>query len=381
MLPIVIVGSGLAGYTVARELRKQDQTAPIMLITADDGRVYAKPMLSNALAAGKTAAALATADGDEMRRQLHIDIRPDSRVVAIDSLAHTLTVGGASIGYSKLVLALGADPITPHLAGNGAPEVLTVNDLTDYGRFRAAIHPGQRVAILGAGLIGCEFANDLCGAGYPVTLIHPAATPLNRLLPETAGHAMREALAAAGVDWQGGETATAVDRTPGGYRLTLRSGAFLEAAAVLSAIGLKPRIALAAAAGMRTHRGIVVDRYLQTSAADVYAVGDCAEVEGRVLPFVLPLMHGARALARTLAGEATAVSYPAMPVVVKTPACPVVVAPPEAGTAGEWQVNGEEGGVRALFYDSARQLRGFALTGAAAAQKQTLMRQLPPLMT
>ncbi|HCA26890.1 MAG TPA: FAD-dependent oxidoreductase, partial [Betaproteobacteria bacterium] len=96
--------------------------------------------------------------------------------------------------------------------------------------------------------------------------------------------------------------------------------------------------------------------------------------------FVLPLMHGARALARTLAGEATAVSYPAMPVVVKTPACPAVVAPPETGIAGEWQVNGEADGVRALFYDSARQLRGFALTGAAAAQKQALARQLPPLM-
>ncbi|HCA26053.1 MAG TPA: FAD-dependent oxidoreductase, partial [Betaproteobacteria bacterium] len=287
MLPIVIIGSGLAGYTVARELRKRDRTAPVMLITADDGRVYAKPMLSNALAAGKTAAALATADRDEMQRQLHIDIRHGSRVAAIDPLAHTLMAGGESIGYSKLVLALGADSVAPQVAGSGAADILTVNDLADYERFRAAIHPGQRIAILGAGLIGCEFANDLCGAGYPVALIHPAATPLNRLLPEAAGRAMREALTAAGVDWHGGEKAAAVDHAPGGYRLTLSGGAVVEAGAVLSAIGLTPRIVLAEAAGIRTRRGVVVDRYLQTSAADVYAVGDCAEVAGRVRPFVL----------------------------------------------------------------------------------------------
>jgi rubredoxin-NAD+ reductase len=133
-------------------------------------------------------------------------------------------------------------------------------------------------------------------------------------------------------------------------------------------------------AGLSVNRGIVTDRNLTTSDPDIFALGDCAEVASLVLPYVMPLMKSARALARTLAGEVTSVSYPAMPVMVKTPVCPLVISPPAAGTAGAWEIHDDAEGMRGLFQAADGMLLGLALAGAACAEKQTLTKQLPPVL-
>src|SRR6185295_6964404 len=126
-------------------------------------------------------------------------------------------------------------------------------------------------------------------------------------------------------------------------------GTMLTADVVLSAIGLRPNCELAQAAGLAVNCGIVVDRNLLTSVPDVYALGDCAEVGGLVLPFIMPITHAARALSATLAGKPSPLTYPAMPVLVKTHACPTIVSPPAPGAAGEWQVTQDPEGVRSLY--------------------------------
>ncbi len=377
MNPIIIIGSGLAGYNTAKELRKLDTTTPLIIIAADSAPFYSKPMLSNALASKKTAAAIALNTPEQMAAQLNATVRPHTRIDAIDTAAHTLRIGDETLTYSKLVLALGADQIRLPIAGNGAGDILTVNDIDDYARFRTAIEGKKRVAIIGAGLIGSEFANDLAVAGYGVDVIDIAAQPLGRLLPLEGGALLRDKLAALGVQWHFGTGTKAVDRADGGYRLTLDNGTTLQADIVLSAVGLKPRTALAAAAGIKINRGIVVNRQLETSAADVHALGDCAEIEGLVLPFVMPIMHASRALAQTLAGKNAAVSFPAMPVMVKTPACPTIVSPPPAGAQGAWQTEATGDGVKSLFVDSTGKLLGFALNGNATAERAKLAPQLP----
>ncbi|HEX6007220.1 MAG TPA: FAD-dependent oxidoreductase, partial [Burkholderiales bacterium] len=157
-------------------------------------------------------------------------------------------------------------------------------------------------------------------------------------------------------------------------------GETLQADLVLSAIGLKPKTDLAHAAGLSIRGGIIVDRTLATSDPSIHALGDCAEVDGRVLPFVMPIMHAARALAATLAGKPTPVAYPAMPVLVKTPACPTIVAPPPPGAAGEWVVEHSADGVKSLYRDRAGKLLGFALNGAATAERAKLARELPAVL-
>ena len=380
MSPIVIVGTGLAGYAVAREFRKLDTATPLRLVSRDEASFYSKPVLSNAYAQKKSAEQIALNTARDMGAQLHAVISPNTRVTAIDTAGHVLQIDGESVPYSKLVLAIGADPIRLPLAGDAADAVLSVNDLADYARLRAAAEGARAISIMGAGLIGCEFANDLRGAGFDVDMIDPAPQVLGRLLPSEAAAFLRAALENTGVRFHFGTTVKSVARGAANLDVTLADGTRLSADVVLSAIGLKPRIELGASAGIAVNRGIVTDEFLQTSAQDVYALGDCAEVAGHNLPFVMPIMQAARALAKTLSGAPTAVLYPAMPVLVKTPACPTVVCPPPPGVAGRWQEIVNADGVRALFHDQAGKLRGFALIGAAVKDKQTLVKDIPPLL-
>lgn len=376
--PLVIVGSGLAGYNLAREFRKLDKETPLVVVSRDHAGFYSKPMLSNALAGKKTAATLVMKAAEKMREELNATLYATTELRRLDTAAQTLELAsGETIVYGKLALALGADPIRLPLQGDAEPEVMSVNDLDDYARFAERLEGADTVAILGGGLIGCEFANDLLHRGVAPTVIDVADRLLSRLLPPEASGRLYEKLEAAGVAFRLGVSASRVDRDGAGYQLTLSDGSRLYADRVLSAIGLKPRTALASAAGIAVQRGITTDRLLATSAPHVYALGDCAEVAGLSLPFVLPLMAQTRALAATLAGTPTPVVYPAMPVTVKTPACPTVVCPPLPGAAGSWNVEMDEGGCTARFIAPDGRLLGFALLGAAVSQRQALVVQVP----
>lgn len=379
--PVMIIGSGLAGYAVARELRKLNTEMPVLMLSADHGGFYSKPMLSNALSAGKTPESIINGDAARMAAQLKISIRPHCRVVAVDQSSSAVILSNEEkIRYGSLVLALGADQIRLPLSGNGADKIFTINDLDDYKNFRLALEGKKSVGIIGAGLIGCEFANDLATAGYQVNVIDISTQPLGRLLPPVAGEFLQRKLEAAGVVFHLHATTQSVDQVQDHFRLTFADGKSIESDLILSSVGLRPRTQLAASAGISVNRGIVVDRLLQTRSDRIYALGDCAEVDGKVLPFVMPITHAARALAATLAGNPTLVQYPAMPVLIKTPACPAVVSPPDFNIKGEWQVEADDEGVKALYQDETGHLLGFALLGAATKEKNNLTPQLPPVL-
>lgn len=372
MKPIVIIGSGLAGYSVIRELRKLDRDIPLTLLTRDSGDYYSKPMLSNALAQGKDAAGLVLTRAADMAVQLDITLLAETEVHAIDRANRKLTTTAGELEYGRLVIALGADPIRIPVQGDAAESVVSVNDIADYARFRELLGSKASIAIMGGGLIGCEFANDWAAAGHAVSVIDPGPWPIASLMPEQAGKQLLAPLAALGVDWRFGTSVSRVDHAPSGYLLTLADGAQLQADLVLSAVGLRPRIALAQQAELAVNRGIVVDAHLRSSDANIFALGDCAEIEGKVQPFVLPIMHAARALAKTLAGEETPVVFPAMPVVVKTPAHPVAVLPVARDAVGAWQLRADRDGVKMAFLDSQQCMTGFVLTGRYAAERNEM---------
>ncbi|MBN8430852.1 FAD-dependent oxidoreductase [Microbulbifer salipaludis] len=385
--PLVIIGTGLAGYHLAKEFRKLDQRTPLVLISGDDGTFYSKPLLSASLAHGKTPQQLATASAEAMAKELRAEILVHTHVTDVDRQAQVLTLvsdsGGirAELRYSRLVFATGAHcaPL-PAIEGDGLARLFRVNSLGDYHRFRTALTNRKRVLLIGAGLIGCEFANDLVQAGYQVEVVDLQPWPLANMLPEAAGRDIQQALAQAGVTFHLGTSVARIEHTSAGIRAQLASGDIIEADIALAALGLQPNTSLAEAAGVATNRGIVTDRQLRTSDTGIYALGDCAEVDGHSLYYVAPLTQCARALAQTLAGTPTSVQYGCMPVAVKTTLRPTVVCPPQPGNEGEWQVTATADGVKAEFLNGTGKLLGFALTGSAIAERDALSQRCAPRM-
>lgn len=389
MHPIIIIGSGMAGYTVAREFRKLSPEQELVMVCADDAVNYAKPTLSNAFAGNKAPEQIALGDAAKMAAQLNMRIEAATLVKEIHPESHEITLekNGETITqpYSKLVLAVGANPIRLAIAGDGSDDIHVVNSLTDYRTFRENLskRKDKRVVILGAGLIGCEFANDLLHSNYDVTVIDLAPQPLGRLLPNYVAEAFKTNLEQAGIKFALSTTVEKVTKINDGedYVVTLANGQTLVADIVLSAIGLQPNIALAKDANIQTSRGIITNTLLETSQPDIYAVGDCAEVNGTLLPFVMPIMQQARALAKTLSGQSTAVHYPAMPVAVKTPAAPLTVLPAPLDVEVNWETEEFDDGMLAKATDNTGTLRGFVLLGATAGkQRLTLTKLVPDLI-
>ncbi|MFC6052893.1 pyridine nucleotide-disulfide oxidoreductase [Acinetobacter sp. Ac_877] len=388
MHPIVIIGSGMAGYTVAREFRKLNTEQELVMICADDAVNYAKPTLSNALVGKKAPEQIALGDAEKMSAQLNMRIEKNTWVKSIDAENHLLSIEKdgveSSLTYAKLILAVGANPIRLAISGDASDDIHVVNNLSDYTAFRKQIDQNhdKRVVILGAGLIGCEFANDLQNTDHKVTVIDLATQPLCRLLPAHVASAFKQGLEDTGVKFVLGTTVEKISKAENNsYVVSLANGQSFVADAVLSAIGLQPNIALAKTANIQTARGVITNNQLETNQADIYAVGDCAEVNGTLLPYVMPIMQQARALAKTLNGANTAVHYPAMPVAVKTPAAPLTVLAVPNDLEVTWQTEELDDGMIAKAFDSSDTLRGFVLLGATAAkQRLTLTKLVPDLI-
>jgi len=378
--PVVIVGTGLAGYNLAREFRKLDSETPLLLITADDGRSYSKPMLSTGFGKNKDADGLSMAEPGAMAEQLKAEVRTHTRISGIDPGHKRVWIGEEALNYRDLVLAWGAETVRVPVQGDAADLIFPINDLEDYARFRAAAAGKRRVLLLGAGLIGCEFANDLILGGYEVQLVAPCEQVMPTLLHPAAAVAVQAGLESLGARFHLGPVLNRLQRVADGLEAHLSDGQVIACDLVVSAIGLRPRIDLAAAAGLVVNRGVVVDRQLKTSHANIYALGDCAEVDGLNLLYVMPLMSCARALAQTLAGNPTAVGYGPMPITVKTPVCPLVISPPPRGREGAWSVEGQGSDIKALCRDAEGKLLGYALTGTAVMEKLALNKELPPLL-
>ncbi len=376
--PIVVVGSGLAAWTTIKELRKHDAQVPVVMVTATSGDAYPKPALSTAFAQGKEAVQLRQGVAADLAAANQVQLQAHTQALSINLEAQQLHTSQGTQPYSRLVLAHGAQPIRIALEGDAADQVLSVNQLEDYVLLRQRLQPGARVLIMGAGLIGCEFANDLAGAGFQVQVVDPSPRPLAMLLPEDASRQLAQALSALGVVWYWGTSVTSVKQHDGALEASLNNGTALTVDMVLSAIGLRANTDWLKGSGLSCDRGVLVNHTLQTSDPQVYALGDVAQyasADNRTLPYVMPIMTAARALGATLAGKPTEVVFPVMPVAVKTPAYPLLLASPPPQAAGAW-VLAEEGVWR--FQNAQAQCMGFVLGGGKTSMRAKALQWLAP---
>ena len=374
-LSIVVVGSGLAGFAVLRELRRLSPEAKLTLVTLEDGHFYSKPALSTAFAKGKTAETLVTSPAAKMIAQLRLDARIGREAEAIDLKGRVLCTTGGPIAYDALVLATGATPVRPPIGGDAAHRAISVNQLDHYAHFREQLGDGGRVLIVGSGLVGTEFANDLVTSGYRPVVVDLLPSPLAQLVPPAVGEQVRDTLGAAGVEWHLGRTVSAIDyqHTAPGYVATLDDGSTIEADLVLSAVGLRPNVALAAEAGLAIGLGIMVDECGRTSDPAIYAIGDCAEYPHGLSAYVTPIMAVARGIAATALGTPTAIRFPPLSVQVKTTLFPLNLLPPPRGSIGEWHAVESDGtGHKHVFIDDGGVVRGYVLTREKCEQRSDM---------
>ena len=372
MTNVTIIGSGIAGYFAATEINKTCPDVNLTMLTETDGTYYLKPALSAALATKKTVADLAMFSAEQMATRLNMDIKPHTKVLDIDVTSKNITTSSGTISYDKCILALGSNVVPLNLGGDIKDRVFTVNSLDDYATFRDHLEQPRSITIIGSGLVGVEFANDLVATGHKVNIVGDSSYPLPQMIPEQLGVVLKDAMAEAGVNWFLNETVEAIDEDGDKVTVGFASNKTIQSDLVLVAIGIKPNIALAKAIGLEVNRGVVVDAKCQTSADSIYAIGDCAEVNGLNLFYVPPIRKCAAAIAATFSGTPTNVIYPAMPVTVKSPACPIVACIPRVEKSLELSVIGTGRDLVAKYFDDNNKLYGFALSGESTKLKLEL---------
>ncbi|MFG1425463.1 FAD-dependent oxidoreductase [Roseixanthobacter glucoisosaccharinicivorans] len=345
---VVIVGAGIAGRAVAEALRALDSRVPITLVTSCAGDVYHKPELSIALQRGLTVEKLRKESGAHMAARLGVHLRAGTFAMGIDPVRRRLRTTSGPLPYDHLVLAQGARPALP--AALPADLCWRVNDLDAWRGLAAHLDGAPRaILIVGAGLVGCELAEDFSRAGHTVTLLDKEVAPLAALLPPLAAERLRLRLEGLGVRFLGGISVERAERGHHGNPILFTKNAagdreVLGADIVVSATGLATAGRLARSAGLAFQRGIAVDPVsLRTSVEGIYALGDCVSIAGAPCRFIEPIAKQAEAIAHHVLGLPHAGYAHAAPVIrLKSRALPVALhGLPHPN--GAWRVISDDG--------------------------------------
>ena len=303
---VVIVGAGRAGWQMAQALRERDADVPITLVAACDAAVYDKPLLSVALAKGISLPALVKEPAATAAQRLNVRLLPRTHAVSVCAQANTLRTTRGSLRYRHLVLAHGAAP--REVAQLPASLCWRINHLDAYVKFREGLgtpNPAapQRVLIAGAGLVGCELANDLALAGHPVTLLDMNALPLGALLNESASFELLAAWRGLPLRFVGGVRISGVTQIGTVRSVHTEDGQRFDAEHIIAATGLQTPGRLARSAGLAWNNGIAVDaQSLRTSVPNIHALGDCISIDGQAHRFIEPITRQARVIANTVTG-------------------------------------------------------------------------------
>lgn len=336
---IVVVGAGLAGWAAVEAIRELDRSVPITLVSACNGNRYHKPELSLAVSRGQTAQSLIRETAQDAAQRLGVRLYSETSVVGLTPALHQLRTTRGTLSYTKLVLAQGARPALPA----ALPPTLCwrVNNLNEWSGLQARLsESAQRIAIIGAGMVGCELAEDFARAGHSVTLIDRNPLPLAGLLPDLAAELLLSNQSRQGIEFIGSVQVAQISGSADGSKtLSTECDRHFEFDQVVAATGLMTESRLARNAGLAFDRGIQVDpQTLVTSDADIYALGDCISLAGMPCRFVEPIALQAQVIAHGLLGREHAGYAHVQPVIrLKTRSLPIVLRglPSMAGT---WRI-------------------------------------------
>ena len=307
---VVIIGAGQAGAEAALALRQLRYRGGVTVIGAEDLLPYSRPLLSKDFLIGALPAEKLPLRTAQAYERADITMRLGETVVALSPELKTVTLAsGEVLHYAACILAAGASARRILLPGDDLEGIYTLRSRVDADRLRAALGSGVRLVVLGAGYLGLEVAASARKLGSAVTVIEATPRVLGRSASELTARALARRHQREGVDLRLGAAAVGFIGHNGKVRAVgLRGGEEIAADVVVIAVGANPETGLAKAAGIRCDHGILADADARTSAADVYAIGDCAlwdTGDGRGalrLESVQMASQGARAAAAAIAG-------------------------------------------------------------------------------
>lgn len=373
---IVIIGAGFAARQLVKNIRKFNADIPITLIASDSIDEYNKPDLSHVISQAQSADDLTKQTAQDFAQQYQLAIHPYTQITDISTDEKRIqSMQGEQWYYDKLILATGAKTYCPPISGHEL--MLTLNSQQEYRAYETQIHHAKRVLILGAGLIGTELAMDFSRAGKEVILADISGQLLSSLIPSDLSGRLQSSLTEIGVRLMLKSPLQSLTQTDNGILATFNQHHQLTVDCVIAATGLTPNIELAHLAGLHTDRGIIVNKYLQSSDKDIYALGDCAQINGNLLPFLQPIQLSAMHLAKSLVSENNApLNLPPMIIRVKTPLMPLHLAGETARKDLTWNISTTQSGIIAKGFDENDVLRAFVVTEEQVKEAFALLRAL-----
>ena len=273
----LIIGNSAGGIGAAEAIRQHDGSGALTIASGEPYHVYGRALISKYLSGDRTFEDIMYR-GEDFYVQNKVDVILGKSVRSLDLSAHSATLEDEEIiEWQKVLLATGGTPIVPKMNGSDKKGVFSFTKLDDAKALDQYLYNAGKAVVIGGGLIGVSVSEALSKRGIDVTIVEMKDRILNVILDETASDMAQQALCHAGIRIITDNTVAEIGGDESVRKVILSDGQVIPCDLVVVAIGVIPRTELAADAGIEVNRGILVDRYMRTSMADVYACGDTAE--------------------------------------------------------------------------------------------------------
>ena len=275
-----IIGGGAAGLNAAKAIRERDKTGSIYMLSNEAYPAYNRPMLTKSLVAGLDAEQIAVQEASWYEEN-NVCLLLGKNVVSIDTEKKEIhTDDGAKFKYTKLIYALGSECFIPPIQGADQPQLIPIRRLSATQKVTELLPQAKEAVVIGGGVLGLEAAWELKKARCKVTVLELAPRLMGRQLDEGAGEMIKAVSEAQGITIHTGVQIEAIEGDGHVTGVRLGDGRVFPAQLVIVSCGVRANVAVAKAAGIETDRAVVVNSRMETSAADVYACGDCAQYQG-----------------------------------------------------------------------------------------------------
>lgn len=277
----LILGNGVAGTTAAENIRRNGATGEITIVTDEDLPFYYRVRLPDYLGNVVTESEL-IAKKKDWYNEKKISLKLGSRINDADpGKKHVITADGLTLAYDKLLLANGSHPFIPPIKGSDMKGVFAIHTIRDARQILRAAEKINNVVLVGGGLLGLEVANAFHKLGKNITVVEFFPRLLPRQLDSEGAARLQHFFEKMNFSFRLGTTTKEIAGDDRAEHVILENGDVIPTEMVIISAGVRPNLKLAKMLGVNTDKGVIVDKYMQTSQADIFAAGDVIEFEGR----------------------------------------------------------------------------------------------------